>query len=123
MALTIDPLTPTGRKFDSTVGLHALCEEIVNQFRQTLHEFKKRHVEPPRIPRVEQLLASVIAIMNRHKQGQIFHYEIEENWMEELGDWTIKEYARITKTGGDREIGKWFPERSILRKSTTIYTG
>ena len=116
-------LPQNGQRHDSSMDCRMLVFKVISQKKIVESELKNRinvgraedqeaigrYSSPPQ--RIHDLADVMAKIANRYNSRLFFHYEIEEGYIREFGEWLIEAFAALTKTTGQ----PWDFPPSILR--------
>ena len=101
--MSYEALTPTGRVYQSSDDCVDLVFQLLQHRIRLLKEIIKRHSVVAVPVRIHQLSESIVRIRKRHLSGDHRHYESEEGWIREFGEWLIQKFAEVSGT----PCGKW----------------
>jgi len=123
--MAFDPLPKHGRKHESSFDALKLVLSMIEMKGRIEREIGKRGRVVPIPQRIEQLAMNLHDIGRRFQRRNFTHYESEEGYIKEFGEWMIRTYAEVcgTVAGEWSHEGVPFNPELHLRKQKKIFTG
>lgn len=120
-----DPLPSFGNKHDSSFDALKLILTLIEMKGRVEREIGKRGRIVPVPDRINKLAVNVQNIGIRYQRRAFYHYESEEGYIKEFGEWLISTHAEVTGTraGAWEHQGVPFNPAVHLRKQKKIFTG
>lgn len=121
----MDPLPTHGKKYNSSLDAVNLVCALVEMKGRVEKEIGKRGRVVNIPERINRVAVNVAKIFQRFERKQFFHFESEESYIKEFGEWLIQTHAEVTGTRAGEWIHKGvaFNPAVHLRKPTRIFTG
>ncbi len=112
----MNELPRTGRKFTSSKDCRELVRELILKRKEVAKEAYKRHRDYPIPQKTKEQSVAVTKIFERHGAGFGFHYESEEAYIKDFGDWLREAYCDLA----GHPLRPWDFRFESLRQSTVI---
>lgn len=99
MTTTIsDPLAISGRRYASSFDAVQLVCYLVEMKARVEREIGKRGKVVPVPARIHSLSVNMKNMLERYRRRQFWHWEAEEGFVREFGEWLIATYANVCST-------------------------
>jgi len=109
-------LPRSGRQFKSSRDCIVLVTELMNQKKRVELEVKKRKVDSKFTQRHHDLTDAIVRMKKRFDKRQFMHYDSEETYIREFGQFLITRFADLTGTTAK----PWEYDDSCLRHRTIV---
>ena len=120
-----DPLPRHGNRHDSSFDALKLVLSMIEMKGRIEREIGKRGKIVPIPERINKLAVNLQHMGIRYQRRAFYHFESEEGYVKEFGEWMIRTYAEVcgTVAGVWEHDGVPFNPAVHLRKQKKIFTG
>lgn len=88
----------SGRRYQSSFDAVHLVPTLIEMKQRVEREMQKRGVIMNIPQRIHDLADAVAVVLTRYRRRNFTHFESEEGYIREFGEWLIRTHAEITHT-------------------------